>query len=771
MFKSLFQYLVIRKSGLFDPCYYYSTYPDVRRADRDPLWHYLRSGWREGRNPSGEFNTRDYLDMNPDVNAAGVNPLFHYVRYGWEEGRLTWRKPAGYLLANLSRSVAEFHPGVTVIVPTYNHAEYLEKRLTSIYSQTYSNFDVILLDDCSMDGSREILEKYKQQFSAITRLVINNANSGNVFSQWKKGIATATGELVWIAESDDYCDADFLEKLVPFFADETVLLAYAHSIFVDENGNRHGFNFENYLADVSREKWNTSYVESAHNEVRAALGLRNSIPNVSSVVFRKPNGDLPLLEDPQWLKMKICGDWVFYLNLIRGGRIAFCNDTHNYFRIHEASSSKKTHTQDVYYREHEMVACAIARLYDVPNELLQKNHRIIKEFYLKNVQGGDLDHFSELYDINKVLQLKKSRDPNVLMAIYAFWVGGGEIMPIRLANAFKERGMSVLVFDGAYEPVNQDVRKMLSPLIPVVHYDPGMNVDLVLSEFGIEITHTHHAYLDYMFTVAKQNNPDRLRQVITMHGMYEIMGKAFEQNVKKVIDAVDAWFYIAEKNIMLFKQLGYYHPQKFFKIDNGMKVPQLHPVDLSPLGIGENAFTACIASRALPEKGWLESIEAVELARKATGKDFHLLLIGTGPVYELLQARKLPAYIHLLGFKSNVVDYLAASQVGLIPSYFKGESSPLLLIECFMAGKPVIASRIGETEGMLVSGQLSGGSLLDLKNGKILPEDISSELVRMAEDGDYYRRCIEVVKILKGRFNIDRIAEEYLQCYKALLSK
>lgn len=85
--RELSDYFVIRSSGLFDRAYYLREYRDVRLADIDPLWHFVRHGWKEGRNPSKEFDTRYYLEQNPDVKNADINPLAHYVRYGKKEGR------------------------------------------------------------------------------------------------------------------------------------------------------------------------------------------------------------------------------------------------------------------------------------------------------------------------------------------------------------------------------------------------------------------------------------------------------------------------------------------------------------------------------------------------------------------------------------------------------------------------------------------------------------------------------------------------------------
>lgn len=72
---------------LFDASYYLRQNPDVLFAGQDPLTHFLRHGWKEGRHPGPAFNLQRYCSDNPDVQAAKINPLLHYIRYGAQEGR------------------------------------------------------------------------------------------------------------------------------------------------------------------------------------------------------------------------------------------------------------------------------------------------------------------------------------------------------------------------------------------------------------------------------------------------------------------------------------------------------------------------------------------------------------------------------------------------------------------------------------------------------------------------------------------------------------
>jgi hypothetical protein len=73
----------------FDPAFYLAAYPDVAAAGLDPLWHFTRTGWSEGRDPTRWFSIRDYLETYPDIANAGINPFVHYVAAGRAENRIT----------------------------------------------------------------------------------------------------------------------------------------------------------------------------------------------------------------------------------------------------------------------------------------------------------------------------------------------------------------------------------------------------------------------------------------------------------------------------------------------------------------------------------------------------------------------------------------------------------------------------------------------------------------------------------------------------------
>lgn len=76
-------------SETFDAKYYAESYPDVLKREQDLLLHYIKRGWKEGRNPAPYFDTEFYLDYYPEIKGLSVNPFYHYVKWGKSENRLT----------------------------------------------------------------------------------------------------------------------------------------------------------------------------------------------------------------------------------------------------------------------------------------------------------------------------------------------------------------------------------------------------------------------------------------------------------------------------------------------------------------------------------------------------------------------------------------------------------------------------------------------------------------------------------------------------------
>lgn len=124
---------------------------------------------------------------------------------------------------------------VSVIVPIYNVEEYLETCLESICNQTYKDFEVVCVNDCTEDGSMDIVKRYSSNYRNFK--VINNVkNSGLSFSR-NAGLEVAEGKYVLFIDSDDYLLNDALERLVNSAEKRSVDIVYYNKKIILEDGS------------------------------------------------------------------------------------------------------------------------------------------------------------------------------------------------------------------------------------------------------------------------------------------------------------------------------------------------------------------------------------------------------------------------------------------------------------------------------------------------------------------------------------------------------
>lgn len=229
---------------------------------------------------------------------------------------------------------------VSVILPNYNHVKFLEQRLNSIINQTYQNFEVILLDDASTDNSVKILKAYANN-PKVSHFIINKQNSGSPFKQWKKGVDLAKGDYIWIAESDDYCEPHFLEKIFDFIqeSDKELGLVYTQSIDINEEGHSLD-NRISWTSEFSPNIWKENFCISGNEFIKKYLKVKNVIPNASSVIFKKSLIKEEIFSK-EFLAMKMCGDWWFWVFILFKTNVGFVAGSFNYFREHETVSRKQ----------------------------------------------------------------------------------------------------------------------------------------------------------------------------------------------------------------------------------------------------------------------------------------------------------------------------------------------------------------------------------------------------------------------------------------------
>jgi glycosyltransferase involved in cell wall biosynthesis len=244
-------------------------------------------------------------------------------------------------------------PRVSVVVPNYNYARYMQQRLKTVSQQTMPVYEIIVLDDASTDDSIATLQRLRSDIHPEPMVLPNCVNSGSVFRQWLKGVEQAKGDFVWIAEADDLSKPDFLERLTHLLqANPKAVLGYTQSEQIDAVGNVLAPDYLGYTDDLCKVRWSESYVANGADEVNAGLAIKNTLPNVSAVLFRR-EPLLKVLHDniEDIASYRIAGDWLVYLLMLRKGGVVYDASPSNQHRRHMNSvtlgSAAEAHYQEV----------------------------------------------------------------------------------------------------------------------------------------------------------------------------------------------------------------------------------------------------------------------------------------------------------------------------------------------------------------------------------------------------------------------------------------
>ncbi len=209
---------------------------------------------------------------------------------------------------------------VSIIVPVYNSEKWIDRCVDSVLAQTYSDWQLILVDDGSSDKSPQLLDEFKEKDNRIIVFHIKNsgvANARNI------GLSAASGEFITFCDSDDYYEPDYIETLINMHKETGADLCVA-SAFVDYPGksNVHKAPIVGLYNDLSK------IALSFHNIYWK--GLWNKL--FLTKVIKDNKIDFPL-------HFSICEDSCFILDYILNINSVFCSDKPVYHYVQNNSSS------------------------------------------------------------------------------------------------------------------------------------------------------------------------------------------------------------------------------------------------------------------------------------------------------------------------------------------------------------------------------------------------------------------------------------------------
>lgn len=285
------------------------------------------------------------------------------------------------LLAEKQSKMSKPNISISVIVPNYNYERFMFQRLYSILSQEIKLNEIIILDDCSTDNSRQLIDEIVNKLDKYIniRKEYNKKNSGSAFKQWKKGFELAKSDYIWIAEADDYCNEKLLTNLVkPIKQDPSIVISYADTAFIDVFGNIILKSIKPEIDIQNSGHWDHSYVNDGMSEIRDYSYLNCTIANVSSALIK--NGDYSnyLQKSGEY---KQAGDWLFYVNVMSQGKIAYNSKVLNYYRVHgnnvSSTMNHEKHIKEI--NEIHSYYCKQFKLGNKQKKMMKKRIEFLKK--------------------------------------------------------------------------------------------------------------------------------------------------------------------------------------------------------------------------------------------------------------------------------------------------------------------------------------------------------------------------------------------------------
>jgi len=265
--------------------------------------------------------------------------------------------------------------------------------------------------------------------------------------------------------------------------------------------------------------------------------------------------------------------------------------------------------------------------------------------------------------------------------------------------------------------------------------------------------------------------------VISMHGCYEDQLRkdlsGFPNRAKLILSKVRGVIYAAKKNLEVFEHLDRNPRLLLEKVNYGYEREGSHGVEL--LNLPSDTFVFGMVARAIPSKGWVEAIEGF-IALKASNSEIKTVLILVMDENAYFESLKLK-----YEFESNIIFYgyskrpelvIRNFHVGLLPSYFPGESLPNSIIEYLAEGIPIIATAIGEIPEMISNRARYAGQLIHYSdNSADLIKQLSRAMCNYVNDKTFYENHRSHTSYFFSQFSMENCLAGYMKMFNLVINK
>ncbi|AQS38838.1 glycosyl transferase [Shewanella psychrophila] len=218
------------------------------------------------------------------------------------------------------------NPLVSVVVPLYNCADFITETVESIINQSYKNFEIVIVDNCSTDESLSVVNEYSHKFSNISVIQTMN-NSGGPAHPRNLGIESSKGDYIAFLDSDDIWEENKLQLQIDLMMSESYNFLSTSTCNIDQ----YGVPLKSNLKKPNEDK--KSY------GVKSML-VRNTITTSSVIVERQFIGSLRFSEDIDLVTVE---DYFLWLQLLNKQDCKFCHlgDALVRYRVFSASLGSK----------------------------------------------------------------------------------------------------------------------------------------------------------------------------------------------------------------------------------------------------------------------------------------------------------------------------------------------------------------------------------------------------------------------------------------------
>lgn len=279
---------------------------------------------------------------------------------------------------------------VSVIIPVYNAEKFLKKTINSVLSQTYSNLEIILINDGSTDNSRLICENFKKADNRIK--LINKENAG-VSSARNDGINLATGTYITFVDSDDYINRNFIESAINIFKSKKVDLVK----FNFYKKGKH-FKLKHYYSLPINEK-------IASNDIRIKNIVFNSddLCPCWGIVYKSSIAKKIRFDK----NIKVGEDFLYVINYLKNSKTLFISNERYYYYV--INQSSVTHSfnlkKNIIKTENALYVNKNVEKIFLQGDLLKNNMRLLKSkrnimsFINNCIDNCNYSNFIEALDI------------------------------------------------------------------------------------------------------------------------------------------------------------------------------------------------------------------------------------------------------------------------------------------------------------------------------------------------------------------------------------